>query len=270
MRKIILFAINVYKKANENELISMANALTYKLVASLFPFIIFLMTLLGFFNIPTGFITSKIYINMPSEIVNIINVFLDEVFYTKNFTLLSSSLAASIINSSSGFRSIIRGLNRAYGQKENRGFVKVRIISFILVFVFASIIILSLLIFIFKDVIKNLLIKLSILGYIPYIIDNVLLYIINAFVLFVMVITIYRIAICKKVKFAHLYPGALFTSILWLIVSKFFNLYINNFSRFSRVYGSIGSIFILLFWVNMISFIFLLGGQINAVIFDNK
>jgi membrane protein len=57
---------------------------------------------------------------------------------------------------------------------------------------------------------------------------------------------------------------------LWLVVSKCFNIYINNFSRYSAVYGSIGAIFVFALWINFLSYALLIGGQINAVIYDKR
>jgi membrane protein len=83
-----------------------------------------------------------------------------------------------------------------------------------------------------------------------------------------MIILIYLLAVEKKIGIRRLIPGALFTMGLWLVVSKCFNIYVNNFSRYSAVYGSIGAIFVFALWINFLSYALLIGGQINAVIYD--
>jgi membrane protein len=57
---------------------------------------------------------------------------------------------------------------------------------------------------------------------------------------------------------------------LWLVVSKCFNIYINNFARYSAVYGSIGAIFVFALWLNFLSYALLIGGQINAIFYDKR
>lgn len=270
MKKSMIFIMKLVKRANKNELILLSNALAYRLIIAIFPFIIFLMTLMGFFNIQIGKFMIRFSEELPIEVIQIFNTFMREVVATRSTSLLSSSLIISIFSASSGFNSAIKGLNKAYEQKETRGFVKVRIISVLLVLIFAGLIIGSLLIFIFGDIIISFIIENSIIDHIPQIISSFTGSAISILVLFTMIIVIYKIAICKNVSFVELVPGTTVTVIIWSILSKAFNIYVNNFARFSKIYGSIGSIFIFFFWMNIISFVFLLGGQINAIISERK
>ncbi len=135
-----------------------------------------------------------------------------------------------------------------------------------LVFLFTILVNISLLLFIFSDYIESLIIKYTSLEFIPYFLDSAFLHTFIICVLLVMVLVIYKIAICKKVTLKGILPGAIISVLGWLILSKGFNIYINNFSRYSKIYGSIGSIFVLVIWINMISLVLLLGGQINAIL----
>lgn len=266
MKKTIAFLKILAKKTKENELMLMSNALTYKLLIAIFPFIIFLMTLMGFLNIGLGKYLSDISNVLPEPAQEILDTFLTEVVETKRVSLLSTSFLISIYSASTGFNSIIQGLNKAYGEQDKRPFIKKRGTSVLLVFIFAVLVYFALFLFIFNDFIKNIIIKYTILEFIPYFLDSLFLYVFIGLILLIMVLVIYKIAICKKVTIASIFPGALFTVVFWLILSKGFNIYINNFSRYSKVYGSIGGIFVLVIWINMISLILLLGGQINAIL----
>lgn len=262
----IKFIRILIKKTIENELMLMANALTYKLLIAIFPFLIFLMTLLGFFelNIETYIIDAGK--SLPKPINDILITFVKEVVQTKNVSLLSTSFLITIYSASTGFNSIIQGLNRAYEQEDDRNFIIKRGTSVMLVFIFAILVNCSLFLFIFSDYIQKLIIEYTPLEFIPYFLDSIFLYIILALVLLVMVLVIYKISISKKVLLKNILPGAIITVFLWLILSKGFNIYINNFSKYSKIYGSIGSVFVLVIWLNIISFVLLLGGQINAIL----
>lgn len=267
MKKIIYFFRVLLKKTTENELMIMSNALTYKLLIAIFPFIIFLMTLMGFLNI-NGL---SDYIHelsgaLPKPVREIIDTFLVEVIETKRVSLLSTSFLVSIYSASTGFNSIIQGLNRAYEKDDTRPFIIKRGISVMLVFVFAILVIISLFLFIFSDFIKNLIIKYTSLEFIPYFLDSLFLYIFVGCILLIIVLVIYKISICKRISLPSIIPGALFTVVCWLILSKGFNIYINNFSKYSKIYGSIGGVFVLVIWLNIISLVLLLGGQINAIL----
>lgn len=264
--KVLKFIRVLIKKTLENELMLMSNALTYKLLIAIFPFIIFLMTLLGFSNLNVEDYIIEASKTLPEPIENILIVFVKEVVHTKSVSLLSTSFLVTIYSASTGFNSIIQGLNRAYGQEDTRNFILKRGTSVMLVFIFAILVNCSLLFFIFSDYIGKLIIKYTPLEFIPYFLDSIFLYIFIGLVLLVMVLVIYKISISRKVTLKSILPGAIISVFSWLILSKGFNIYINNFSKYSKIYGSIGSIFVLVIWLNMISLVLLLGGQINAIL----
>lgn len=264
--KVVNFIRVLIKKTLENELMLMSNALTYKLLIAIFPFIIFLMTLLGFSNLSLEGYIIEASKTLPEPIENILIVFVKEVVHTKSVSLLSTSFLVTIYSASTGFNSIIQGLNRAYGQEDTRNFILKRGTSVMLVFIFAILVNCSLLFFIFSDYIGKLIIKYTPLEFIPYFLDSIFLYIFIGLVLLVMVLVIYKISISRKVTLKSILPGAIISVFSWLILSKGFNIYINNFSKYSKIYGSIGSIFVLVIWLNMISLVLLLGGQINAIL----
>lgn len=254
------------KKTKQNELMIISNALTYKLLIAIFPFIIFLMTLLGFTNLDIAGYLINVSETLPKPIANLLIVFVKEVVQTKSVSLLSTSFLVSIYSASTGFSSIIQGLNRAYEQEDKRNFLVKKIASVMLVFIFAIIVNISLLIFIFSDYIEEVIIKYTSLEFIPYFLNSLFLYIFVASILLTVILVIYKISIYKKVTLRSILPGAIFTVAGWLFLSKVFNIYINNFSKYSKIYGSIGGVFVLVIWLNMISLIMLFGGQINAVL----
>lgn len=270
MKKFFDFAVRFIKRFEENELIYFANALTYKLLLALFPFIIFLITLLGFFDFEIDGYIKNIIISMPEEVKEIFSVFLEEVVYTKNISLLSISLLISILSASSGFNYLIKGINKAFGIEDERSFIKTRIISVLLVFVFTFLIMASLILFIFCDAIESFLIDFTNLTDILNRIFGMTGYFINVVVLFVILIVIFKISVCGKISFRQLVPGTLVVVGGWLLMSKIFNIYVNNFSKVSVVYGGLGSIFILLVWLNILSMLILVGSQINAVIIEKN
>jgi len=266
LKKAFNFIVYFIRKFEENELIYFANALTYRLLFALFPFIIFLITLLGFFDFQVDSKIQNILFSMPEEIRNIFSVFLEEVVYTKNISILSISLFISVFSASSGFNYLIKGINKAFDIEDERSFFKTRIISILLVFVFSFLIIASLILFIFCDAIENFLINFMDSADILNKIFGMTGYIIDAVALFAIIIVTFKIAVCKKISFKQLVPGTVVVVGGWLLMSKIFNIYVNNFSKVSVVYGGLGSIFILLVWLNMLSMIILGGSQINAII----
>ncbi len=69
-----------------------------------------------------------------------------------------------------------------------------------------------------------------------------------------------------RITFKEALPGSLFCTAGWIAVSAVFSVYVNNFAAYTKIYGSIGVIIILLIWLYLSSMIILLGGEINAVL----
>jgi membrane protein len=256
----------VYNGIIHNDLVDMANALSFKLILSIFPFIIFLMSLIAFLEVDVSGYLVAFTNNVPGEVGDIINTFIDEVVNTKRVTLLSSSLLVAMVSASSGFFTLMKGLNRAYDVTIKRNYLFRRFISLLLVIIFTALIITSLYICMFSDILNDKLFANH--PELSEVMLSVRSYAVAALLMFFMIILIYLLAVEKKIGIRRLIPGALFTMGLWLVVSKCFNIYVNNFSRYSAVYGSIGAIFVFALWINFLSYALLIGGQINAVIYD--
>jgi membrane protein len=84
------------------------------------------------------------------------------------------------------------------------------------------------------------------------------------FVLFMLAV-LYRYGACRRsAKWHWVSVGSLFAMVVWLIASAAFSLYVSNFANFDRLYGSLGAVIILLFWLYISFYIVLLGAEINA------
>ena len=84
------------------------------------------------------------------------------------------------------------------------------------------------------------------------------------FVLFLLAL-LYRYGPCRRsAKWHWVSVGSLFAMVVWLIASAVFSLYVSNFANYDRLYGSLGAVIILLFWLYISFYIVLLGAEINA------
>jgi len=86
-----------------------------------------------------------------------------------------------------------------------------------------------------------------------------------ALFVFSMLALLYRYGPCRRsAKWRWVSVGSLFATTLWLIASAAFSLYVSNFANYDRIYGSLGAVIILLFWLYISFYIVLLGAEINA------
>ncbi len=264
MRKIKQFLSSLIKEIIKDDVISNAHGLTFKLLLAIFPFAIFLINVLSFLKIDgRNFLIS---LRFPIQMQSIANVFITEILTDSNIGILSSSLIVTIISASSGFRAIVFGINKSYGNKEIRTPVRIRLISIGLVFLFT----LSIAVCFFAIIFGGYIMALFQTYYATTQLNGFLAFMIRSFgtalLLLLAVGAIYRVGSCKRVKFISVLPGAFFTVIVWFIASKIFNIYVENFAKFSVIYGSLASIFIFMLWLNIISLVLLIGSEINALL----
>lgn len=269
-RRKINILIHLIVKIKRDDVFALSSQLAYYLMLSFFPFILFLITLVGFSRLSSTEVLNGLNALLPQSIVDLTTSTITEVFDNQYTGLLGVSVLLMIWTSSSAFRAIIKGVNKAYNFKDNRSFIKRSIISMLGILALALIILLSLFMLVFGDVIS---------GYIRDVVPfyKALLFLWNmfryAFIFVVMIfifVTIYCISPARRLKVKEVIPGAIFSTIGWVIVSFGFSFYINNFNNYSRFYGGLGAVFILMTWLFLISMIFILGVEINCVLSQIK
>lgn len=266
IRRKINVLIHLIVKIKNDDVFAISSQLAYYLMLSFFPFMLFLITLIGFSKLSSAEVLNGLTGLLPQSIVELTKLTVMEIFDNQYTGLLGISILLMIWTSSSAFRAVIKGVNKAYNFKENRSFIKRSIISMLGILALAIIIILSLSMLVFGNVISEY-IKNVIPFYKPFLfIWNMFRY---AFIFIVMIFIfagIYCMAPAKKLKLKEVISGAIFSTIGWILVSFGFSFYIDNFNNYSRFYGSLGAVFILMTWLFLISMIFILGVEINCVL----
>ncbi|WP_343765322.1 YihY/virulence factor BrkB family protein [Clostridium malenominatum] len=259
------------KRVIDDEVPMLASQLSYSLLLSFFPFLIFLITLIGYSAIDGEIMLAQISNAFPESTYELIRSTVLEVFNTKNTNLMSFSIVFTIWTASSGFRSVIKGINKAYDEKEKRSLLKVIIISIISTLALGFLIIITMLLLVFGEMLGSFLIyKLGLSNYYNFIWNIIRYGIIILSMIFIFTI-IYRYIPSRRLRFKEVIPGAIFTTLGWIITSFGFAFYVNNFGNYSKIYGSIGAVIILLTWLYFTSIIIIIGGEINAFIaFDRK
>lgn len=266
IRRQINLLIHLIIKIKNDDIFALASQLAYYLMLSFFPFILFLMTLVGFSSLSSVDILNGVSGVLPKSVVDLTRSTIAEVFDNQYKGLLGLSILLMVWTSSTGFKAVIKGVNKAYNFKENRSFIKISIISMLGILAIAMIILLALVMLVFGGVIAEYIRKMLPVYYVIVVVWNAFRY---AFVFIVMIFifaAIYRIAPAKKLTWNEVIPGAVFSTIGWILISFGFSFYINSFTNYSRFYGSLGAVFILMTWLFLVSMIFILGVEINFVI----
>lgn len=266
LRHVLTLLIHLVAKIKKDDVFALASQLAYYLVLSFFPFMLFLMTLVGFGNLSSNEILESLSVMLPKSIVELTQSTVREVFDNQYKGLLGISILLMMWTSSSAFKAVIKSVNKAYNFKEDRSFIKLSIISMLGILALALIIILALTVLVFGNVIGVYIKSVQPFYEITIILWNIFRYSFIFIVMIFIFITIYRLAPTKKLTWKEVVPGSIFSTLGWVLVSFGFSFYIDNFNNYSRFYGSLGAVFILMTWLFMISIIFILGVEINFVI----
>lgn len=264
---------NLFTRFAEHDIFALAGQLAYNILLSLFPLIIFIMTLVGFSSINREEVLSDMQNVLPVEIFKYMKNIIIEIVGTQQAGLLSLSFIFTLIAASGGFSAVIKGLNKAYFEKEKRGFIKLTLLALMFTLTFAIITIIAAFLLVFGEFNGKLLAKVLGLDTSFQLWWNILRYIAAIVLMFLGFMILYRFAPSRRLSFRSVLPGAIFTTAAWNIISVAFSYYVNNFANFSLVYGSIGAVIMLLTWLLIISVLILLGGELNAVMLlgcDNK
>ncbi|MBT9830716.1 YihY family inner membrane protein [Clostridium baratii] len=260
----------LFIKVKRDDIFALASQLAYYLILSFFPFLIFLITLIGFSNLNNAEVLEGLQSILPTAVFELTASTISEVINSQNTGILGISGILAIWAASSAFRAIIKGVNKAYDVDEDRSFIKRSIIGIISVIALALTIICTLAMLVFGDLIGEFLNRFLPFEHLINFIWNILRYVIIIAMMIVVFAMIYKVAPAKRIKFRSVLPGAIVTTIGWLIASLAFSYYVNNFSNYSRLYGSLWAVFVLMTWLFMTSIVFILGVEINSVLEKRK
>ncbi len=242
-----------------------AQASFYIAIATV-PFLMLLLSIAQFL-LPLNFENVSAALNtfLPKNMHEIAYRILSELF-TKSKGILSISLVAALWTSSRGAAAIERGVRLIYHGGKRKGFINATLYSALHTVVFIAMILATLIILVFGPVIVDFLsshftLLKGIFNLIESLRSIVLLVVLCFFFAFV-----YRFFSGKKVRFVTHLPGAAFSSLGWVVFSLIYAFYIENFSNYSYIYGSLTAIVLSLLWLYFCMIIFLLGAEINVLI----
>lgn len=257
------------QKTGEDNLVAYAHQLTYSLFLAVFPFLIFLFTLIGYSNLDSAPILELLESALPANIYNLLASIVIDIVDQQRSGLMRVSVFLAIYAASAGFRAFMKGTNVALGLEEKRHFLLLYLISFVLVIIFATTVLISLIGIVFGGQILDL-IKYYIPGLPLEQLIKVLRIVLPLLFVFIMILCSYVFVPSKRLQFRYALPGAVFSTSTWTIFTFAFQYYVDRFANYSRFYGVLGAMVAFMFWMLFTSLIFLIGVEWNAVLLIRK
>ena len=269
------FFIKLYEKAFEEDIFSSAAQVAFYFSFSIFPLLLFLVSLFGFFLDTADNLRVQLFFYlkqiMPSSAFQLVQRTIEEVTANSSGGKLTIGLAVALWSASAGIDSLRIALNSVNKYKEQRAWWKTKLLSISLTFLLTLLIMFALAIVIYGWQFVSFLLSLMGLPIPSQFFLVVLQWVITLSVLFIIFEILFNLLPDRRPKkWDWITPGAIVSIILWLIVSNGFGLYLEYFNTYDRFYGSIGAVIILMLWLYLTAVAILAGGTINSVLKEMK
>lgn len=264
----------IYTEIKQNKIGVRANAMAFSFFISLFPSLLVLFTLIAYLPIHKNYNTViTTYINelLPGNAGTILLSTIKDITTKPRGSLLSFGFLLAIYFSSNGILAMISGFRKSYPLTfVQRSWFKDRLVAIQMTFLLGFLLIASFLLIIFGNMLIVWLLKFLKANIILSIVLAILRWLVILALFFIGIGFIYRLGMPLKKKYSVVSPGTIFATLFSIISSLIFSDYIENFSNYNKVYGSIGSIIVLMLWIQINAFILLIGFELNAAIVIRK
>ncbi len=270
-------AKRVWHEVGDDHLFAWASALSYSWLFAIFPFLIFLMSLLPYLpqNTKTaaaGEIKNLVYQAMPREAASTlwdnIDPILTDILGKPRRSLIGIGLLLSLWGASGGLNMTITALDRCYEVDRGRPFYKQRPVAMGLTILVAILVI----VLMFLLPIGTIVIRWIERNSHPFISTplfwtwRILRYPMALLVMFTILHIIYHHGPSIRQRFNFITPGGLFSVVVWLLLVFGFRLYVDKFGRYNETYGTVGGVAVLLLFFYIDAAVLLIGAEINSEI----
>lgn len=245
-----------------------AAELSYYFLLALFPLLMFMLSMLGLMASAGVALRANLIQSLsriaPASAAQLISDTMDQILKASDGKKVVLGLLGALWAASSGMSAICDALNDAYGVKETRRWWRVRLVAIRLTIVLSSVIVAALGLVLFERTIANRLAAALNMGdRFNLLFQGAEWLIVLAFILVGYDLVYYaapNVARCWRCGTAGAFVGAA----VWIVGSYGFRLYLNYFNSFSRTYGSLGAVIILMLWFYFTGASILIGGVVNA------
>ncbi|EDM38126.1 hypothetical protein PBAL39_00887 [Pedobacter sp. BAL39] len=257
-----------FKEIGKDSLVNKASSLAYNFMLALFPAIIFLFTLIPFIPKQIGFqerLMEFIVLILPYDAYKAFETTLNEIVNKQNGRLLSFGFFLSLFFATNGVHNLMMAFNKSSLIIETRSWVKQRLIAIVLTITIAfSVILCTVAMTLGEIALTYIRTGLHMKGnFIPYLIQ-LTRWSLLGILYFVTISILYRYGPAHAKKWRFFSAGSWLATILAFLTVWGFSFYINNFSSYNKVYGSISALIVLMIWLYLNSLILLVGFELNA------
>ena len=254
------------KEIQKEALLNKASSLAYNFMLAIFPAIIFLFALIPF--LPNGFqdqLMAIISLILPHKAFEAFESTITEIVKIQNGKLLSFGILFALIFATNGVDSLMMAFNKSSLIMETRTWFERRLVALVLTLaIFLSIIICMGAMIVGEVALKYINSGLGIQGKFAYYLIQISRWALLGVLYFVTISVLYRYGPSHAKKWKLFSAGSWLATILAFLSIWGFSFYINNFGSYNKLYGSIGTLIVIMIWLYLNSLILLIGFELNA------
>lgn len=256
------------KETSDDDCLGLAAQLAYYFFLALFPAILFGLALASFFPL-ANFIDDMLRTLRPiapPDLLGFLEEQLRRLSNADSSGILTIGILGAIWSSSAAVVAIVGSLNRAYDIEEGRPWWKVRVTAIGLTIALALLVVSSFTLIIAGPTIAEYLASSLGFGAVFEWAWKILQWPLAFFLVCTAVGLVYYFAPDAEQDWAWITPGAVIGTLLWVLVSLVFKLYVANFADYNATYGAVGGVIVLLLWFYISGLAILVGAELNAEI----
>ncbi|MEZ4919560.1 MAG: YihY/virulence factor BrkB family protein [Saprospiraceae bacterium] len=260
----------IQQELKNDALVIRANSMAFSFFLSIFPAIIVLFTLLAYTPLYDNFdvvLRNSITEIMPGNAGNMLFKTIENIATIPRSGLLSFGFFLAIWFASNGMLTMMRGLEKGYKEAfKRRNALEKRLIAIQLTFLLALILVASVLLIILGNTLLSTLFSFVRVDFITRWSVFAFRWIVIFALFYAGISTIYRYGSSTRRKIPFFNPGAMLSTLFSIITSWGFSFYVDNFGTYNKVYGSIGTLIVMMVWLQINCMIVLIGFELNASI----
>ncbi|WP_108804546.1 YihY/virulence factor BrkB family protein [Aquimarina sp. Aq107] len=248
-----------------------ASAISWSFFLSLFPFLLFLLNLIPIIQID-GF-QENFFEFITSALPNQSKLFFEEIYTDISANprtgLLSTVFILSLFLMTNGINAVFSGFEYSYHVTLNRNFVKQYIVALGVSLIVASLLLITVIVTLYFSYLLEDLKEMGVM-------DNTVFWLqfgkygLFVLMIFLVVATLFYFGTTEGKMNRFFSPGAFMTTVLIIVTTYLFGIYIDNFSNYNKLYGSIGAMLILMVYIWLNANLLLLGFELNASLIKLK
>jgi membrane protein len=257
----------------EGYITSRASAISFSFFLAIFPSLIFFFTIIPFIPIENfqSTLLDLIHDFMPKSAYETVKETVEDIVTRPRGGLLSIGFILALYFSTNGINNMMEAFNNTYHTIETRSSFRQWLISALLVFILTVLLILSIGLMTLGPVILSVFIPVKILESTFYsILIWLLTWLLSVSAFFFAISFLYYLAPARRRDFRFISAGSSLATVLVILTTAGFNFYVDNFAKYNILYGSIGTLMVVLLWIYFNAISLLIGFELNASIYKAK